>query len=183
MDAGVHGAPAHPVQEDVVGPPSLVDDESEAAPVSADFDAPAAEVFQLLIDADRYPSWLVGAQHIRSVDDRWPAPGAGFDHLVGFGPFEVAGRTVALEVDPPRRLVLEAGIGWMGRARVVFELAESANGTWVTMLEKPSAGPLRYVWDLGGAGLMRQLLWGRNQVSLDQLRDEQEQASTPVRDR
>ena len=45
--------------------------------------APPEAVFAVLSDPETYPEWLAGAQHIRHVDDDFPAEGSAFDHEVG----------------------------------------------------------------------------------------------------
>ena len=53
----------------------------------AEFAAPVETVFAVLTDPTTYPSWLIGAADIRSIDRSWPAPGSRFHHRVGVGPF------------------------------------------------------------------------------------------------
>lgn len=102
------------------------------------FAAPAPAVFAALTDAGRYPDWLVGAKHIRSVEPDWPAPGARFHHRVGVGPLVVEDHTEVLALDPPRRLQLSVRAGPLVRAIVDFELIPDGADTVVCMQEEPA---------------------------------------------
>src|SRR5690606_1626400 len=68
--------------------------------------APRADVWAALVDVRTYPTWLVGARRVRSVDDGWPEPGQAFHHVVGVGPITIADATRSVAVDPERRLEL-----------------------------------------------------------------------------
>jgi uncharacterized protein YndB with AHSA1/START domain len=98
-------------------------------------------VWAVLADGWLYPLWVVGATHMRDVDDAWPAVGTRLHHAVGVWPLQLQDTTEVLESDPERRLVLKAR-GWpVGTARVTLELAPAAGGTRVTMGEVADSGP------------------------------------------
>lgn len=134
-----------------------------------DIEAPLERVAAVLRDPRTYPEWLVGAQAIRSIDDGWPAVGSKFHHRIGVGPLAVPGSTTVRR-DEPRELVLGAGMGPFGEAKVVFTLEPTAQGVHVTVEEEPRAGAARLAWKV-----LRPVvtlgLWGRNEVSLESLRD------------
>ncbi len=134
-----------------------------------EIDAPLAAVFAVVGDASTYPEWLVGAQRIRSVDPTWPEVGGRFHHTIGFGPFHLRDATESLELDALHRLRLRAGMGSLGAAIVTFELTESESGTVLEIAEQPDRGPFRHVWRIAEP-VVRTLLWGRNAVSLTNLR-------------
>lgn len=95
-------------------------------------------VFAVLTDADDYPRWVVGASDIRDVDTGWPAAGTAFHHRVGVGPFTLADETTVVEIQRPRRLVLQAKARPAGTARITLELEPvGSSGTMVTLLEDP----------------------------------------------
>ena len=94
-----------------------------------EIDAPVDVVFDVLLDPQQYPRWVAGAKRIRDVDDTWPAPGSRFHHAVGAGPAEVRDSTKVVEIDPPRRLVLEARFRPPGVACVEMELEPLGTGT------------------------------------------------------
>jgi uncharacterized protein YndB with AHSA1/START domain len=97
---------------------------------------PRDVVFKTIADPSTYPDWLVGNRGIRSIDDGWPRPGTKFHHRVGIGgPLVVEDSTVAVAVEPERRLVLDARFRPFGRAQVTFELEDEGGGTLVTMEE------------------------------------------------
>jgi uncharacterized protein YndB with AHSA1/START domain len=103
--------------------------------------APREAVFAVLTDARRYPDWVVGAREIRAVDPTWPAPGSRFHHRVGLGPLTVDDSTKVEEIDPPRRLVLQARARPHGVARVTFDLvAADDGGTQIVLGEQPVSG-------------------------------------------
>jgi hypothetical protein len=71
-----------------------------------------------------------------SRNDTWPAPGSSFHHAVGTGPAEVPDATTVVEIDPPRRLALEARFRLPEVASVELELQPlGPDRTRVTMLE------------------------------------------------
>ena len=100
-------------------------------------DASADTVFDVLTDPDDYPRWVVGASDIRDVDSDWPAAGTAFHHRVGLGPLTLADRTTVLEIERPRRLVLQARARPAGTARITLQLEPSGAGTRVTLVEDP----------------------------------------------
>ena len=138
--------------------------------------APRAAVFDVLLDPRSYPDWLLGAQKIRKVDPDWPAVGSSFHHTVGVGPIKVSDHTDIVSVDRPDQLVLRAHIGPFGAARVTFTLAEPAGDTGaggetvVEMREVPDAGPIRLVWWTVGRWALAVGIWGRNEVTLENLK-------------
>lgn len=135
------------------------------------FDCSVERVFDALVDPESYPSWLVGAQAIRSVDPEWPAPGSSFRHVIGVPPLLVPGSSTVRVLTPPTELVLAAGMGLLGEATVRFRLREDAAGrTWVRVDERFVAGPAGWSWRWARP-LLRPLVWGRNAVSLESLRD------------
>ena len=103
--------------------------------------APRPVVFDVLTDAASYKVWVVGSKRIRGVDPHWPAVGAQFHHVVGWGPIRDKDSTQILEIDPPRRIVLEARIWPLGTAKVSAELSEVGEGTDVVLIEEPLRGP------------------------------------------
>lgn len=135
---------------------------------SVELGLPTPEVFDLIVDARRYPAWLVGAQEIRTVDAGWPAVGTRFEHRIGFGPVRLPGSTRVREVERPHRFVLGAGMGPLGEATVEFDLEPIGSGTLLTVRESPRRGLARLVGILGRP-IVAIGLWGRNQTSLASL--------------
>lgn len=103
------------------------------------------EVFAVLADARTYEHWVVGCDDIRAVEGDWPAVGSRFFHTVGVGPVKTKDNTKVLEVDPPRRLVLEARARPAGVAKVIFELEATADGTEVVIEEFPIKGVAKVI--------------------------------------
>jgi Polyketide cyclase / dehydrase and lipid transport len=109
------------------------------------FDCSGEEVFAVLKDGWTYPSWVVGASRMRNVDEGWPNPGTKLHHSFGAWPLLIDDTTEVLEIEPDRRLVLEAR-GWpVGTARVEISVQADGDGSLVSMAEDISGGPARLV--------------------------------------
>lgn len=52
------------------------------AVVSKEIEASRADVFAILADGWLYASWVVGAAHIRAVDEGWPDVGSRIHHNI-----------------------------------------------------------------------------------------------------
>jgi len=103
------------------------------------------KVFAVLQDGWLYPLWVVGASRMRSVDEGWPAPGTKLHHSFGAWPLLINDTTEVLEMQPGRRLVLEAR-GWpIGSARVEITVEAAGDGSLVSIAEDVSDGPARLV--------------------------------------
>ncbi len=103
------------------------------------------QVFAVLNDGWMYPLWVVGASRMRDVDDGWPAPGTKLHHSFGVWPALIDDSTEVLEIEPGKRLVLEAR-GWpVGKARVEISVRPNGNGSLVTIAEDATGGPARLV--------------------------------------
>jgi hypothetical protein len=125
-------------------------------------------VFDLLLDPETYPHWLVGAKEIRDVDDHWPEVGSRFHHRVGLaGPITVADNTKVLAIDAPNLLSLEVRARPLGRGRATFTLTpngpDPAPGCRVQIDEEPigTLSPLH--------PLLAPFIKARNDKSLEQL--------------
>jgi uncharacterized protein YndB with AHSA1/START domain len=134
--------------------------------VAMRIDAPPERVFDALSDAWLLPVWVVGATHIRDVDDNWPEPGSMVHHQVGAWPFAISDVTAVVECESPKRLVLQGRAFPFGE--VYIELAVEADGTGscVRMREAPSYGAARVIDN----PVQRWLLAARNRESLQRLR-------------
>jgi uncharacterized protein YndB with AHSA1/START domain len=128
--------------------------------------APPEDVFAVLADPRSYGDWVVGSQTIRGVEGDWPSLGSRFHHRVGVGPLTIADHTEVLEVDPPRRLLLDARAQPLGRAHVLLELTPQNGVTRVTMTETPGDRKSRLV---AGNRVGDALIGLRNTVSLRRL--------------
>ncbi|HJV14089.1 MAG TPA: SRPBCC family protein [Propionibacteriaceae bacterium] len=103
------------------------------------------QVFAVLNDGWTYPLWVVGASRMRDVDDGWPAPGSKLHHSFGVWPALIDDTTEVLEIEPDKRLVLEAR-GWpIGKARVEITVEADGDGSLVTITEDATGGPVRLV--------------------------------------
>ncbi|WNV92184.1 SRPBCC family protein [Umezawaea sp. Da 62-37] len=110
--------------------------------VELEIPVPPDQVFALLADGWSYAGWVVGATHIRDVDEGWPAVGTRIHHSVGAWPLQIEDETVVLAVLPGSALELRAKLWPFGVAKVRFELTSVAGGgTGVSMSEKAVSGP------------------------------------------
>ena len=131
-------------------------------PTSAD------RVFAVLADGWLYVGWVVGASHIREVDEGWPAVGTRIHHSVGSWPVLVKDVTKVRAMEPGRMLELEAR-GWpLGAALVRIELTPTGpDTTEVRMTERVVNGVGKLMPD----ALQTLLLVPRNRESLHRLAD------------
>jgi hypothetical protein len=128
----------------------------------------AEQVFAVLADGWLYTSWVVGAAHIRDVDDGWPARGTRIHHSAGAWPLLVKDVSVVRAVERPWMLDLQARLWPLGEARVRLDLRETSPGsTEVTMTEYGTHGLGRLIPD----ALQAVVLVPRNRESLGRLRD------------
>jgi uncharacterized protein YndB with AHSA1/START domain len=127
--------------------------------------APPEAVWDVLSDPHAYGEWVLGTKRIRGADEGFPEEGTRLYHTVGAGPLTLSDTTSVVEVDPARRLVLDARMGPLGTARVVIELRESGDGTVVALAERGAAGTTRLLYPAGDL-----VLRGRNRWSLDRLK-------------
>lgn len=133
--------------------------------VSQHIAAPAEHVFETIADPWRLPLWVVGAVHIRAVDQGWPAEGTRVHHQVGAWPVTVSDSTIVLELDAPKRLVLQGRAWPFGEARIEMLVEPAGDGALVEMREAPTHGPQRALDN----PLFRKVLAVRNRECLQRL--------------
>lgn len=119
----------------------MMDKVAEPVTVTRAMAASPERVFAELSDAWMFTGWVVGAAHIRGVDEHWPEPGSKLHHQVGSWPLMIKDNTEVLEVDPPRRIVLQARAWPAGEVRIEISVEPAADGSAVTMSERPTHGP------------------------------------------
>jgi hypothetical protein len=107
---------------------------------TVDVSVGADAVWAVLADGWLYPLWVVGATHMRAVDDDWPAVGSQLHHSVGVWPFQLSDTTTVLDVDPDRMLTLQAKAWPAGTARVVIRLEPTPQGCRIHMAEEADRG-------------------------------------------
>lgn len=112
------------------------------AQVSRHVDAPAPAVWAVLADGWLYANWVVGTSRVRDVDQTWPAVGSKIHHSFGVWPALINDETTCVELEPDRRIVLQAK-GWpMGEARVQVSIAPAGDRACeVLIVEDAVAGP------------------------------------------
>jgi uncharacterized protein YndB with AHSA1/START domain len=97
--------------------------------VGREVDVPADAIWDVLADGWSYPLWVVGATHMRAVDDAWPAQGACLHHSVGAWPAQFHDNTEVLAMEPGHRLTLQARLWPVGSARVVLTVDPMGTST------------------------------------------------------
>ena len=131
-------------------------------------------VMAVLLDPTTYPTWLVGAKATLSVDDRWPAPGSSFRHVVGAGVVRTSDTTTVIDVDPEASLFLKVKARPFGTGHVRFDVKEIAPDTSsVTLNETPDSAYLRLL-----GPIINPLIALRNRASLRALRSHIEDSRT-----
>jgi hypothetical protein len=128
-----------------------------------DFECSASDLYTVLVEPETYPSWLVGAKKIRTVDPTWPAIGSEFHHVVGFGPLAIPDRTTSVGYELDRVLELIVRVRPVLEARVRFEVEPVGTGSRLTMTETP-IGPFAFL-----APVAEPLIKARNDRSLERL--------------
>jgi hypothetical protein len=116
---------------------------SSTPSVEREIAADSQAVWAVLENGWLYPTWVVGASRMRSVDENWPEVGSRLHHSVGNWPLLLDDRTQVLECQPGRLLRLKAH-GWpAGAAEVVIEIDQEQSGpsTLVRIREDASDGP------------------------------------------
>ncbi|WP_433223172.1 SRPBCC family protein [Dactylosporangium sp. CS-047395] len=102
-------------------------------------------VFAVLADGWTYASWVVGASHIRDVDEGWPATGTRLHHQIGPWPLHISDVTTVESVVPGRMLDLHARVWPLGAATVRLDLEPVEAGTRVTLTYELTAGIAKYI--------------------------------------
>lgn len=134
----------------------------------ADIPASIDAVWDVLVDPTAYVCWVVGGRTVRDVDTGWPAPGTAFHHTAGMWPVVVKDKTKVIDLEPKRRIVLEARARPAGTAKVVLTLEPAPNGeTHVVFTEEPLSGPVRLI----PRPLLELMTKPRNAESLRRLRN------------
>ena len=112
-----------------------------------DVAASCERVWDVLADGWTYTHWVVGNSRTRAVDPDWPKPGAAIRHSIGVWPAVIQDETVVESSSPPHELVLHAGLGALGAARITMRLEETADGCRIEMIEVPGEGLVGMVPD------------------------------------
>ena len=98
-------------------------------------------VWAVLEDGYTYADWVVGTQQIHSDDPDWPAVGTSIHYQVGLGPITFDDVTTVRRVEFKHELELEARAGWLGSARISFDVRPWGKNTLVIIDEHPLSGP------------------------------------------
>lgn len=93
------------------------------------------EIFEVLLDANAYTDWVVGAQKTRDVDEDWPAPGSSFHHKLADSSGGVKDRTTIVDIDEPRSITLKAYARPLGAADVRIDVNE-IDGTCLVVIHE-----------------------------------------------
>ncbi|MEV0718188.1 SRPBCC family protein [Asanoa sp. NPDC050611] len=131
-------------------------------------DATPERIFAVLADGWSYASWVVGAAHIRDVEDGWPAVGTSIHHRVGPWPVQINDSTTVRAMEPARLLELDARMWPLGRAVIRLTLEPATpTSTLVRMAETVVSGAVRSLPDPVQALLLKP----RNAEALGRLGD------------
>ncbi|KAA1252198.1 SRPBCC family protein [Mycobacterium simiae] len=99
-------------------------------------------VWDVLANGWTYAQWVVGNSRTRAVDSHWPEPGSVIRHSIGVWPLVINDQTMVAGWVPGRELVLRAGLGRLGAARITMRVTDSPQGCRVDMIEMPVEGPV-----------------------------------------
>lgn len=113
------------------------------------------QVFAVIEDGWYFAAWVVGASHVRGVDENWPAVGSRIHHSVGPWPLSINDVTKVLAVERNSMIELEARAWPVGSAHVRVTLVPvSATETEVKLAEEIKGGPGRLLPHPVQAGLL-----------------------------
>jgi uncharacterized protein YndB with AHSA1/START domain len=112
-----------------------------------DVRASCQQIWDVLANGWTYSQWVVGNSRTRAVDSTWPEPGSVIRHSIGVWPLVIDDQTEVESCAPLHELVLRAGLGRLGAARITMRLTEIADGCRVQMIEVPAEGPVRLIPD------------------------------------
>ncbi|OBA71194.1 hypothetical protein A5641_11000 [Mycobacterium sp. 1554424.7] len=106
------------------------------------------QIWDAMADGWTYSQWVVGNSRTRAVDPHWPEPGSAIKHSVGVWPLVISDQTVVESCIPGTELVLRAGLGRLGAARITLRLSDVPNGGCrIEMIEVPTSGPIKVIPD------------------------------------
>ena len=105
--------------------------------------ATPAEVWSVIANGWSFVAWVVGAARVRAVEPSWPAVGSRIHHSVGAWPTMLDDETEVLEMEPERRIVMQARVRPAGEARVAMTLVPDGSGTMLRIEEDFTHGPFR----------------------------------------
>jgi uncharacterized protein YndB with AHSA1/START domain len=109
-----------------------------------DVRASRQQIWEAMSDGWTYAQWVVGNSRTRAVDSNWPEPGSAIKHSVGVWPLVISDETVVESCTPNEELVLRAGLGRLGSARITLRLKDLPDGGCrIEMVETPATGPIR----------------------------------------
>jgi uncharacterized protein YndB with AHSA1/START domain len=120
------------------------------------------EVWDAMADGWTYTQWVVGNSRTRAVDPHWPQPGSAIRHSVGVWPVVINDPTTVESCTPGQELVLRAGLGRLGVARITMRLTDIPDGCRIEMIEVPAEGPIGLIPDR----LMLAAIYPRNRECL-----------------
>jgi uncharacterized protein YndB with AHSA1/START domain len=127
--------------------------------------ASVEDVFAVLTDGWSYPSWVVGASHVRDVEPGWPQPGFSIHLSVGVWPLLIKDTTTIEEHEPLRYLRLRVRAWPTGEGTVEFEATDKGGQCLLVMRERPAKGPATLL----PKPLVDPVLHARNEESLARL--------------
>jgi uncharacterized protein YndB with AHSA1/START domain len=105
------------------------------------------QIWDAMANGWTYAQWVVGNSRTRAVDSNWPEPGSAIKHSVGVWPLVISDETVVESCTPGEELVLRAGLGPLGAARITLRLKDIPDGCRIEMIETPASGPLNLLPD------------------------------------
>jgi uncharacterized protein YndB with AHSA1/START domain len=114
---------------------------------SREVSASREQVWDAMADGWTYTQWVVGNSRTRAVDPHWPQPGSAIRHSVGVWPLVINDQTSVESCTPGQELVLRAGLGRLGAARITLRLTDIPGGCRIEMIEVPVEGPIGLIPD------------------------------------
>jgi Polyketide cyclase / dehydrase and lipid transport len=130
--------------------------------------AEPGQIRAALADGWSYADWVVGAVHVRGVDESWPSPGSVVHHRLGGWPLTLDDETRVTAWDDDGHVELRAKLRPFGTATIRVTWRPIGNGRCrVTMEEQFVEGVARLAQMSPGQAMIR----ARNTECLRRLED------------
>ncbi|MFG2590040.1 SRPBCC family protein [Streptomyces sp. NPDC048438] len=101
---------------------------------------PPEALWAVLEQPEQYGRWVVGTHDSRLLEGRWPEVGSSIEYTLRLGPKDFQGRTTVRRLERPEVLELEVYSGFLGTARIGFDIRPWGDETLVLLDEHPLQG-------------------------------------------
>ncbi|MEU1367769.1 SRPBCC family protein [Streptomyces sp. NPDC005803] len=144
---------------------------------------PMSALWAVLERPDQFGEWVVGTSGSRSREGQWPEVGSSLEYTVRVGPKEFHGHTTVRRLERPHTLELEAHSGFLGTARIAFDIRPWGDDETLVLLdEHPLRGTSGSLHNAAVDALLQirhRAMLGRLASAVDSLAASDSRRSTP----